>query len=210
MGTSIKTKIWDIKDLPPLLVGDCLAFRAEGIQKPIISICKAKSWHWAMVGAEIKWEEVLKNNGNLGDPLMLSMSQRRDMFFDYQVVDSTSKGITHHLLSEYQHRHMRVYRSICPLGKQLALKEYILYLYLYYGMRPYDYLGVAAIGLWWILNHVGIKVDWWGHSDKSFWCLELPDRVHGLCGLPLIPVYEPAYPYNMEHSENLSLIWGTY
>jgi len=207
-----KSNIWNVANLPPLRVGDCLAFEAQGIQKPLMKICGAKSWHWAMVGKKVSWEEVLKTEELLGFPLGLSLPQRFTMVYDYQVVDSTSKGITHHLLSEYQHRNMRVYRPVFLYQPSVQgnLEDYILYLYLYYGMRPYDYLGVVAVALWWILNHVGIKTDWWGHSQKSFWCMELPSEILSKCNQPLVPANQPPYPYNMENSERLELIWGTY
>lgn len=203
-----KTDVWNIASLPPLRVGDCLAFEAQGVQKPLMKICGARSWHWAMVGKKVNWEDVLAVEELLGHPLALDFIQRLDMSFDYQVVDSTSKGITHHLLSEYQKRNMRIYRP--KLFVQGNIEDYILYLYLYYGMRPYDYLGVAAIALWWILNYAGIKTDWWGHSQKSFWCMELPSEILAKCNLPLVPANEPAYPYNMEQSAGLELIWRTY
>lgn len=202
--------LWRLEDLPPLLVGDNLAFKAENIQVPVVKMIGAETWHWAMVGNRVEWMRVIGHLHQLNNPIHLTNPERRALNFDYQVVDSTDKGITHHLLSEYQRRHMRIYRPKYPPSGQEQLAPFFIYLYLRYGTRRYDRAGVASVGLWCILRKMGIKVAWWDHSSKTFWCLEFNGKIHRLCGLPLVPRDEPAHPGNMERSENLELIWRTF
>lgn len=182
--------IWTLNDLPSLLVGDNLAFKAEGYQVPLVSLINAESFHWAMVGARQIDDEV-----SIGD---------------YGVHDSTSKGVTAHLLSEYQTRHMRVYRPVLTPGRQEELKQQLLKRYLYWGDQKYDYFGVAMVGVWWIAHKVNPNVEWFVHNSSKFWCLEFNFVVWRDFGLLLVPESEPPHPGNMEKSPNLKLIWGTY
>src|SRR3972149_6432786 len=105
-----RKQIWSLDELPPLLAGDCLAFKAEGFLQNSVKIIGAKSFHWAMCG-----EPAVDDDISVGD---------------YSVHDSTDKGITAHLLSEYQYRHMRVYRPKMDAGLQDPLKEKIMKRYL--------------------------------------------------------------------------------
>lgn len=187
----VKSKnIWTLKDLPPLLVGDNLAFKAEGYQVPLVSLIDAESFHWAMVGARQVDDEI-----SIGD---------------YGVHDSTSKGVTDHLLSGYQTRHMRVYRPVLAPGRQEELKWRILKRYKYWGDQKYDYFGVAMVGVWWIAHKVDPKIEWFVHNSSKFWCLEFNFVVWRDFGLLLVPESEPPHPGNMEKSVNLKQIWGTY
>ncbi|MDD5510444.1 MAG: hypothetical protein PHI12_06525 [Dehalococcoidales bacterium] len=182
--------IWTLDDLPPLMVGDNLAFKAEGYQIPLVGLISAESFHWAMVGARQIDDEI-----SIGD---------------YGVHDSTNKGITAHLLSEYQTRHMRVYRPVLPQGRQEALKDEILKRYLYWGDQHYDYFGVAMVGVWWLIHEVKPDFEWFVHNSHKFWCLEFNFVVWRDFGLLLVPESEPPHPGNMERSSNQKLIWGTY
>lgn len=195
----MKEKIWKLEDLPELKAGDCLAFRAEGLLQNSVHIVGAKSFHWAMVG-----EPAIDDDISVGD---------------YSVHDSTNKGITAHLLSEYQYRHMRVYRPKMEAGLQDALKGRIMKRYLYYGDQKYDYKGVFMVTWYLLLNklgsilkkvHLGFSVEWWVHNSHKFWCLEFNEIVLRDLWKPIVPITEPPHPGNMERSENLELIWGTY
>lgn len=182
---------WELKDLPELKVGDCLAFEAEGWQR-IVWLVGGRSFHWGMVGRPVIDDELSKG--------------------DYQIIDSTSKGTTNHLLSEYQGRGMRVYRPRMQITGKLA--KQILKRCYYYGCCQYDYFGVANVFAWCLLRMAGFKVAWWesklAYTNTKFWCLELDEQILDDFGLSLIPDDEPAYPYNMENSKALRLIWGTY
>lgn len=183
-------KVWNLADLPELKTADCLAFRAEGIQVFQVKIIGAITYHWGMVG-----ERVTDDSVSAGD---------------YSVFDSTSKGITAHLLSEYQTRHMRVYRPRMELGEQERLKELLMKRYYYYGDQRYDYKGVIMVALWTLLRKLRLKVEWWVHDSSKFWCLEFNEIVLRDLWKPLVPTTEPPYPTNMENSPMLELIWGTF
>jgi hypothetical protein len=185
-GVMLKNK-WELSDLPKLKVGDCLAFEAEGWQK-VVSIIGAKSFHWAMVG-----ERLIDDDISTGD---------------YAVVDSISKGICTHLLSEYRYRGMRVYRPHVP--NQEAKKRYLIKRYCYWGDNRYDWFGVLAVALWLLLRKIGLDPEWWVHDSNRFWCLEFNEIVWRELGYPLVPENEPSHPGNMENSPMLKLIWGTY
>jgi hypothetical protein len=189
-GVAKGKTIWTLNDLPPLLVGDNLAFKAEGYQVPLVSLIDAESFHWAMVGAR-----QIEDEFSIGD---------------YGVHDSTSKGITAHLLSEYRTRHMRVYRPVLAPGRQEELKQQILKRYLYWGDQKYDYFGVVMVGVWWIAHKVNPNFEWFVHNSSKFWCLEFNFVIWRDFGLLLVPEIEPPHPGNMEKSPNLKLIWGTY
>lgn len=184
-------KVWSLADLPELKTGDNLAFKAEGAkQQAMVKLIDAKTFHWGLVG-----ERQINDEISVGD---------------WSVVDSLSKGITTHLLSEYQYRHMRIYRPKLPEGEQDRLKPYLLKRYSYYGDQHYDWKGVVMVGIWCILHKLGLNVEWWEHDSSAFWCLEFNEIVWRNFGYPLVPESEPPYPTNMERSERLELIWGTF
>lgn len=183
-------KIWSLEDLPELKAGDNLAFKAEGIWTPLMKFIGAMSFHWAKVGDKTIDDEV-----SIGD---------------YEVADSTDKGITAHLLSEYQYRHMRVYRPNYLERDFGQLKPYILKRYLYYGDQHYDYKGIFMVALWLLLRKIGLKIDWWEHNSNQFWCIEFDNIVDSDFGYPDVPDNEPPYPTNMERSTAQQLIWGTF
>lgn len=185
-----KKTIWKLSELPELKVGDNLAFKATGIEVIQVKIIGAVTYHWGMVG-----ERVVDDSMSAGD---------------YSVFDSTSKGITAHLLSEYQSRHMRVYRPRMEPGVHVALKDHIMKRYYYYGDQHYDYKGVAMVALWCLLRKLGLKVEWWVHDSNKFWCLEFNEVVLRDLWKPLVPITEPPYPTNMENSSILEKIWGTF
>jgi len=185
-----KEIVWELAELPPLLTGDNLAFEAEGSQVAQVKIIGAVTYHWGMVGERL-----------MDDPVSAG---------DYSVFDSTSKGITAHLLSEYQTRHMRVYRPRMEPGDQERLKELILKRYYYYGDQRYDYKGVVMVALWCLLRKLGFKVEWWEHDSSKFWCLEFNEIVLRDIWRPLVPITEPPYPTNMENSRFLEKIWGSF
>lgn len=189
--------IWTLKDLPPLLIGDNLAFKAEGYQVPLVHFIGAESFHWALAGREMVDDEL-----SIGD---------------YSVHDSIDKGITGHLLSEYQHRHMRIYRPVLPDGKQDELAEKLYKRMLYYGDQKYDWKGVIICGVWVLLHKCGSNIEWWEHNSSKFWCLEFNNivwrdmgEIWSTPGPGLVPDKEPPYPTNMERTPRLKLIWGTY
>lgn len=184
-------KVWFLTDLPELKTGDNLAFRAQGtLQRLQVKLIRAATYHWALVGDK-----------RVDDELSVG---------DWEVVDSTSKGITAHLLSEYQYRHMRVYRPKLLPAVQDTLKPYLLKRYNYYGDQRYDYWGVGMVALWYLLKKVGFNVEWFVHNSKKFWCLEFNELVWRDFGFPLVSSTEPPYPTNMENSPMLELIWGTF
>ncbi len=185
-----KEIIWKLTELPPLLTGDNLAFKAEGIQVPQVKIIGAVTYHWAMAG-----ERVADDIVSAGD---------------YSVFDSTSKGITAHLLSEYQTRHMRVYRPRMEPGEQDRLKDLILKRCYYYGLDRYDFKGVFLVVIWCLLRKLGFEVEWWVHNAKRFWCLEFNNTIWRDLGYPIVVDSEPPYPTNMENSPLLEEIWGTF
>ena len=191
MATSVLRKeIWKLNELPELRVGDSLAFKAEGIQVPMMKIIGAVSFHWGMVG-----EKMADDTSSIGD---------------YSVFDSTSKGITAHLLSEYQCRHMRVYRPKMEQEVYERLKSNIIKRYYYYGDQRYDYKGVAMVALWCLLRKLGFGVEWWEHNSSRFWCLEFNEIVLRDLWKPIVPISEPPYPTNMENSPMLTKIWSTF
>lgn len=191
MGPSKSRKaVWKLADLPELRAGDNLAFKAEGIGAIQARIIGAVSYHWGMVG-----ERVVDDPESTGD---------------YSVFDSTNKGITAHLLSEYQTRHMRIYRPKMEPGVYVALKDHIMKRYYYYGDQRYDYVGVLMVALWCLLRKLGLSKEWWVHNSRKFWCLEFNEVVLRDLWEPLVPTDEPPYPTNMENSPKLELIWGTF
>ena len=209
-------KIWSLTDLPELKVADCLAFRAEGWQRPAMKLIGAESFHWALAGVKIDYRQIfnviIQHRDDFPAQLISRLNERLAEIEvgDYQVVDSISKGITHHLLSEYQTRHMRVYRPKYQDGVQDALAPFFLERYLYYGDQTYDKKGVLMVAAWLLLNKAGFNVEWWEHDANQFWCLEFDEIVHRDYGLALVSENEPAYPTNMERSPMLELIWSTF
>jgi len=184
-------QIWSLDELPELRAGDCLAFKAEGYQIPVMKLIGAKSFHWAMCGRRVSDDELSTG--------------------DYSVHDSIDKGITAHLLSEYQTRHMRIYRPRMAAWQQKALEDKVMKRYLFYGDQKYDWKGVIMVGIWVILNKLlRINVEWWEHNSDKFWCLEFDELVWRKLWRPLVPITEPPYPTNMEQSNKLELIWGTF
>lgn len=180
---------WNLTDLPALMVGDELLFEAVGWQK-IVYILGAKSFHGAMAG-----ERLIDDSISEGD---------------YSISDSIDKGITTHLLSEYQHRGMRIYRPKLPPDHQRELAPLLIKRYCYYGDQRYDWFGVLAVALWLILRKLGFNIEWFVHDSNRFWCLEFNEIVWRDLGYPLVPENEPPHPGNMENSLMLELIWGTF
>jgi hypothetical protein len=180
---------WNLALLPPLKVGDCLAFEATGWQK-IVRIIGAQSFHWAMVG-ELLADDTISEG-------------------DYSIFDSTDKGITAHLLSEYQSRDMRIYRVKISAEHQKELAPLIMKRYFYWGDTKYDWFGVLMVSFWLKLRKFGFNVEWWVHDSNRFWCLEFNEIVWRELGYPLVPENEPPHPGNMENSPMLELIWSTY
>lgn len=181
--------IWELKDLPELRIGDNVAFKAEGLQKPFVRLIGAETWHWGMVGQKVVNDTISEG--------------------DYSVFDSTNKGITAHLLSEYQHRHMRVYRPKLSIKKQAKIRKLLMKRYYLYGTDHYDWKGVIMVGAWCILRKLGLNVEWWEHDDNKLYCLEFNEVVIRPF-IHLTPENEPPYPANMEQSSNLKIIWGTF
>lgn len=197
--------VWDLGDLPELKTADNLAFKAEGIQVPQVKLIGAVTYHWELVGEQ-----------RINDSISVA---------DWSAVGSISKGISTHLLSQYRHRHMRVYRPKLLLGVQDGLKPYLLKRYDHYGDQHYDKKGVVMVGAWCLAHKAGWNVEWWEHNNSAFWCLEFNNLIwrdmgelkdeSGLLispipGFMLVPDTEPAYPTNMENSPNLELVWGTF
>jgi len=180
---------WELSNLPPLLVGDCLAFEATGWQK-IVYIIGARSFHWALVGQKLVNDDISAG--------------------DYAVCDSIDKGICTHLLSEYRYRNMRIYRPILETNHQEAMAPWLIKRYCYYGDQRYDWKGVLAVTTWLLLRKLGLNIEWWVHDSNRFWCLEFNEIVWRDLGYPLVPESEPPHPGNMENSPMLKLIWGTF
>lgn len=183
-------KAWKLEELPELKVGDNLAFKAKGWGKLAAAIIKAKTFHWEMLGDRLVDDEI-----SVGD---------------WSCVGSTDKGITTHLLSQYQYRHMRIYRPKLSPGVQETLKPYILKRFSYWGDQHYDVKGVIMVALWCLLRKLGFKVEWWEHNSSKFWCLEFNNIVWRDFDFALVPDSEPPYPTNMERSPRLELIWSTF
>lgn len=183
-------KIWALRDLPPLRIVDNLAFKAEGYQVPIAQFIGALTWHWELVKGRVVDDEISTG--------------------DYEVWGSIEKGTTGHLLSEYQHRHMRIYRPLIPTELLESMEPQILKRMAYYGDQHYDYKGVLACGTWLLLRKMGFDVEWWVHNSKEFWCLESNNTILRDFSYPLVPDSEPPYPTNVENSQMLELIWGTF
>lgn len=181
--------MWKLSDLPPLKTGDRLAFRAEGWQRFALSVIDATTWHWAFIGVPL-----VDNELSVGD---------------WSVEDSTSKGTTSHMLSEYQNRHMRIYRPELPEGQQDTEGPVLIKWCKYYGRVTYDWIGIPMVAAWCILRKLGIKVHWWERNDR-FWCLEYVDQVNRDLDHQVVPDDEPAYPTNFEKSKTHRLIWGTF
>lgn len=186
-----KANKWDLQSLPELKTGDNLAFKAVGLQIPQVKIIGAESYHWGLVG-----ERVFDNYVSVGD---------------YSVFDSTTKGVTAHLLSEYQTRHMKIYRPKLEPGVLDSLKRDILKRCYYYGTDRYDWRGLFMVALWCLIRKVKPNVEWWEHNSNKLWCLEFNEVIlRPLIPTPLVPASEPPYPTNMENSPHLELIWSSY
>lgn len=182
-------KIWELKDLPELKVGDGLAFKADlGFEEGIVGIMGAVTWHWAMAGQELPADDF---SGA-----------------DRVIVGSIVKGIAEELLSSYESRHMRVYRPQLPEGIQDALALPLLKRCYYYGACEYDFLGITNVTLWFLLRHFGLK--WWMRKDMRFYCIEFLNQIWADFDFPLVDGGEPAMPSNMEDSPQLKCIWGTF
>ena len=193
MSSLIRTEMlrnkWELSELPDLKVGDCLAFESTGWQK-IVKLIGARSFHWGMIGGPLQDDSISEG--------------------DYSIFDSTSKGITAHLLSEYRARGMRVYRIRIEDDYHKELAPLLMKRYFYYGDQRYDWFGVLAVATWLLLRKLGFNVEWWVHDSNRFWCLEFNELVWRDLGYPLVPENEPPHPGNMERSPALKCIWGTY
>jgi hypothetical protein len=185
-----KPRVWSLSDLPELKTGYHLAFRAEGWQRPQVAIIGAETYHWEMVG-----ERRIDDEISVGD---------------WSAVGSIGKGISTHLLSQYQWRHMRIYRPTMPPELLDSLKSRILKRYDHYGDQKYDVKGVVMVGAWCLLHKMGFDVEWWEHNSHAFWCLEFNNIVMRDVWLPIVPDSEAPYPTNFERSPRLELIWGTF
>jgi len=181
--------VWTVGDLPELKTGDCLCFRAQGrIQQWVVKTIGAESWHWALVGRKQPADDW---GGE-----------------DWSVAESIDKGVARTLLSQYQHRHMRIYRPRLPDGEQEKLAPYVMKRCNFYGKAGYDWMGVANIGVWFLLRHLGLT--WWMKKDMRFWCIELCNQVWADLDFPLCDMGEPPNPVNFEQSDQLELIWRTF
>ncbi len=181
--------VWTIADLPPLKTGYLTAFKtAEGYQQYIGQSFGFETWHWGVVGHP----------------------HPADMFSgpDYSHGESINKGVARTLLSEQQYRHMRIYGPDMPDEEIDRLGPSLLKRMDFYGKAGYDWLGVCNVGLWFILKHFGIK--WWMQKDARFYCIEFVNQLYVDFDFPLVDGAEPSTPMNMEQSDQLKLVWGTF
>lgn len=181
--------MWNLDYLPPLKTGDLLAFKAQGrLQQWLVGLTGALTWHWALVGRPQPDDE---------------LSQR-----DWSVAESISKGIARTLLSDYQDRHMRIYRPALPEGEQERMAPFIMKRCNAYGRAGYDVMGVTNAGLWFVLRHFGLKS--WIRRDMKFYCIEFCNQVWADLDFPLVDMESWPVPANMENSDQLELVWGTF
>jgi hypothetical protein len=181
--------VWTIDQLPPLKIGDGLAFKAApGIQEKLIESMGASTWHWALAGQPYPSDE-------FSGP-------------DYGIIGSIKKGIATELLSEYQCRHMRIYRPVLPGDYQDSLSGSILKRCAYYGNYDYNWLDVTRIPFWYFLRPFGLQ--WQVLSHTSFYCLQFYNQIWADFDFPLVDGNEPATPWNLENSPQLELVWGTF
>lgn len=181
---------WSLSDLPPLLVGDCLAFQADpGFEAWAVQWNGSVSWHWALAGEELPADEY--------GPA------------DRQIVGSLDKGIATELLSTYGHRGMRIYRPKLPAGVQARLKNALLKRYAYYGAYKYSFIEVFEAPGDYILRSFGKQLPTPG--GNRFYCLQFDAQVWADMGYPL---YDPSKgsvtQVDLENSPMLELIWGNY
>ncbi len=187
--TGQSDSIWTIDQLPPLKVGDCLAFKAQpGFEQWAVGLEGALTWHWALAGIQLPADQY-------GGP-------------DYEIIGSINKGVAQELLSAYQHRHIRVYRPDLPEGEQDVLAASILKRYAYYGGFEYNWLGVNEAALAYFLKYIGIKVHL--PLNHRFYCIQFVCQVWSDFDLPLYDQAEPPTPYDLENTNQLKLKWGTF
>ena len=182
--------IWKVSDLPALLAGDGLAFKADpGFQEWAIGLEHALTWHWAMAGLPLPADD-------FGGP-------------DYQIIGSISpKGVATELLSAYQHPHMRIYRPNLPDGYQACLYASVLKQAAYYGAYEYNNLGVGESALAYFLKYLGIKLRL--PVNHRFYCLQFYCQIWADFDFPLYDKDHPVTPYDLENTDQLQLIWGTF
>lgn len=181
--------IWEMEELPPILVGDALAFKAQGaFQEWAVGLQGALSWHWAVAGMWLPEDEF--------GPA------------DREIIGSINKGIAQELFSVYQTRHMRIYRPTLPKDEQERLAMPLLKRCAGYGAWEYDWLGVNEAAVVFILREIGLKLRL--PANHRFYCIEFVNRLWHDFGLPLYNEEGPVTPRDLEQSDRLELIWGTY
>ena len=185
--------IWFFNQLPPIYVGDIFAFKAEpGFEQWAVAKENALTWHWALAGKALPVDQF---SG-----------------VDQEIIGSISKGVATELLSAYQYRHMRIYRPKLPRGidwaSQISLELPILKRCAYYGAYEYNWLGVGESAIEYFLKYLGIKINLpIGHR---FYCIQFVARIWQDFNFPLVKDWEQVTPYDMEHSPQLELVWGTF
>lgn len=186
--------LWTVTQLPVLMVGDILAFKAEpGFEQWVVSRQGAVTWHWALVG---EWFPPDVNSGVQGFAA----------FEDRQIIGSINKGIATELLSAYNYRQMRIYRP--KLNHQVSLRNDILRRCAYYGSYEYNWLGVAESAVEYLLKEIGIRVRL--PVSHRFYCIQFVARIMQDFGLHLVDDWQGVTPYDIENSSKLEKIWGTF
>lgn len=181
--------IWTFDDMPSLMVGDLLAFKADpGWQEWAVGLQGAKTFHWAIAGIGLPPDDLCG--------------------YDREIIGSINKGVAQELLSAYRHRHMRVYRPNLPMGVQDSLRNAILKRAAYYGSYGYDWLGVSEAAVSFILREIGIRLHC--PTNHRFYCIEFVCQLWADFNFPLYDMDHPVTPVDLETSPQLKLIWGTF
>lgn len=179
--------LWKVDQLPPLMVGDILAFKADpGFEQWAVAKEHAITWHWALAGAYLPQDAY-------GEA-------------DYQIIGSINKGIATELLSAYEYRPMRIYRP--EVKDQEAVANAILKRCAYYGAYEYNWLGVAESAIDYLIKDFGIAIHLPVHH--RFYCIQFVARLWQDFGIYLVPDWELVTPHDMENSKHMQLIWGVY
>ncbi len=181
--------LWTIDQLPPLLVGDNLAFKAgDGFEEWAAARQGAVTWHWAQAG------------------IYLVPTSKTPA--DYQIIGSINKGVATENLSAYEYRDMRIYRPVLPNGRQQELTTQILYKYGEYGAAKYDWLGVGEAAVIYLAKELGISLHL--PITHGFYCIKFDAKIWLDMGLQLVEDWEHVTPGDMENSKKHELIWGTF
>lgn len=182
--------LWTIDQLPPLFVGDNLAFKAEaGFEEWVVAKQGAITWHWAQAGLYLP--------GDDQSPA------------DYQIIGSINKGVATENLSSYQYRHMRIYRPIVQDERVSSIYSYrILKKYGEYGADRYDWLGVGEAAIVYLAKEFGIHLHL--PVTHGFYCIMFNAKIWLDMGIPLVDEWRYVTPAEMENSPVLRKIWGTF